>query len=64
MTQAGSTKGPLDLSYNDDLQLSTPSGTIWDIDEPVIIACYHSIELFGPSATEETTWGKIKQLYR
>ncbi len=64
VTQEGTTKGPLDLSYNDDLQLSTPGGTIWDIDEPVMIGCYHCIELFGPSAAEMTTWGKIKQLYR
>lgn len=64
VTQEGWTKGPLDLSYNDGLQLSTPSGTIWDIDTPVMIACYHCIELHSPSATEASTWGGIKALYR
>ena len=63
ITQEGASKGPLDLSYNDDLQLSTPSGTAWEIDEPVMISCYHCIELFGPSATESSTWGGIKRLY-
>lgn len=64
ITQDGSTKGPLDLSYNDDLQLSTPEGTTWDIETPVMISCYHCIELFEPSANEHTTWGGIKNLYR
>jgi hypothetical protein len=64
VTQNGDTKGPLDLSYNDDLQLSTPGGTTWDITEPVIISCYHCIEIFGPSATENTSWGGIKRLYK
>jgi hypothetical protein len=64
VTQDGGTKGPLDLSYNDDLQLSTPGGTTWDIDTPVMISCYHCVELFGPSATDATTWGGIKRLYR
>jgi hypothetical protein len=64
VTQDGGTKGPLDLSYNDDLQLSTPGGTTWDIDTPVIILCYHCIHLYGPSATEATTWGGIKRLYK
>jgi hypothetical protein len=64
VTQAGDTKGPLDLSYNDDLQLSTPTGTTWDTDTPVVISCYHCIELWGPSATEGTSWGSIKGLYR
>lgn len=64
VTQEGGTKGPLDLSYNDDLQLSTPGGTTWDIDTPVVISCYHCIELYGPSATETSTWGNIKALYR
>jgi len=36
-TQNGSTKGPLDCMINDDDQLSTPAGTIWDI--------YNSVEL-------------------
>jgi hypothetical protein len=64
VTQDGGTKGPLDLSYNDDLQLSTPEGTIWDIETPVCISCYHCIELYGPSANEGTTWGGIKNLYK
>jgi hypothetical protein len=64
VTQDGGTKGPLDLSYNDDLQLSTPDGTTWDIDTPVLISCYHCIELYGPSAMDATTWGGIKRLYR
>jgi hypothetical protein len=64
ITQDSPTKGPLDLSYNDDLQLSTPGGTIWDIEVPVEISCYHCIELFGPSATENMAWGGIKRLYR
>jgi hypothetical protein len=64
VTQDGTTKGPLDLSYNDDLQLSNTGGTTWDTDTPVIISCYHCIELYGPSATEMSTWGDIKALYR
>lgn len=64
VTQEGHTKGPLDLSYNDSLQLSTTSGTIWDINEPVMISCYHCIELHGPTASEASTWGGIKALYR
>jgi len=64
VTQDGNTKGPLDLSYNDDLQLSTPSGTLWDIDQPVMISCYHCIDLFGPSGTEDETWGGVKSLWR
>lgn len=64
VTQEGGTKGPLDLSYNDDLQLSTPGGTTWDIESPVLISCYHCIELYGPSASEATTWSGIKRLYR
>lgn len=64
ITQEGGTKGPLDLSYNDDLQLSTPLGTVWDVDAPVMISCYHCIELYGPSATENSTWGSIKNLYK
>ncbi len=34
-TQEGSTKGPLDAMANDDQQLSTPSGTTWDVASPV-----------------------------
>jgi hypothetical protein len=64
VTQEGGTKGPLDLSYNDDLQLSTTAGTTWDVDAPVMISCYHCIELYGPSATENSTWGSIKSLYK
>jgi hypothetical protein len=64
ITQDGATKGPLDFSYNDDLQLSTPLGTVWDVDEPVLISCYHCIELYGPSAAESSTWGGIKRLYQ
>jgi hypothetical protein len=64
VTQDGATKGPLDLSYNDDLQLSTPDGTTWDVEEPVLISCYHCIELYEPSATEPSTWGAVKGLYR
>ena len=64
VTQDGATKGPLDLSYNDDLQLSTPGGTTWDIDVPVMISCYHCISLYGPSAAGATTWSGIKRLYR
>jgi hypothetical protein len=64
VTQEGGTKGPLDLSYGDALQLSTPGGTTWDIDTPVLISCYHCLDLYGPSATAPTTWGGIKRLYR
>jgi len=64
ITQNGGTKGPLDLSYNDDLQLSTPTGTIWDIEEPVIISCYHCLDFYAPSAAEPTTWGGIKGLWK
>ncbi|MFH1220965.1 MAG: hypothetical protein V1694_11000 [Candidatus Eisenbacteria bacterium] len=64
VTQDSPTKGPLDLSLNDNLQLSTPGGTIWDIQTPVIIACYHCIVIGAPSGTESTTWGNIKALYQ
>jgi hypothetical protein len=64
VTQDSPTKGPLDLSYNDDKQLSTPEGTTWDIDVPVIIDCYHCLHFYGPSATDEVTWGGIKRLWR
>jgi hypothetical protein len=64
VTQNSCTKGPLDLSFNDALQLSTPGGTIWDIDQPVMISCYWCLDLMSPSATEQTTWGNIKALYR
>jgi hypothetical protein len=64
VTQNGCSKGPLDLSYGDPLQLSTPSGTVWDIETPVNITCYWCLDLFSPSGTEETTWGNIKALYK
>jgi len=64
VTQDSPTKGPLDLSYNDGLQLSKPSGTTWDITSPVLIACYHCIVLNAPSGVLESTWGDIKALYR
>ncbi len=34
-TQDGSTKGPLDLMAGDADQLSTPTGTTWDVAQPV-----------------------------
>ena len=34
-TQSGGTKGPFDVFFNDDLQLSTPGGTTWDVGTPV-----------------------------
>lgn len=43
LTQDGTTKGPLDLSKNDAVQLSTPSSTTWDPPAP------------GP--TVPLTWG-------
>jgi hypothetical protein len=64
VTQDSPTKGPLDLSFNDNLQLSTPGGTIWDIQTPVLIACYHCILLNAPSEVDASTWGNIKALYR
>jgi hypothetical protein len=64
VTQDSPTKGPLDLSYNDALQLSTPDNTIWDIDTPVVISCYHCIVINAPSAVENVTWGKTKALFR
>jgi len=64
ITQDSPTKGPLDLSFNDALQLSTPTGTTWDITTPVLIACYHCILLNAPSDVNESTWGNIKALYR
>ena len=64
VTQDGSTKGPLDLSYNDELQLSTPTETTWDIYEPLMISCYHCIYIYGPSATEGSTWSGIKRLWK
>ena len=64
ITQNGSTKGPLDLSYNDDLQLSTTTGTTWDITTPVVISCYHCIDLYAPSGTEASSWGGVKNLWR
>ncbi|RKZ08789.1 hypothetical protein DRQ05_00885 [bacterium] len=33
-SQDGSTKGPLDCMANDDKQVSTPSGTTWDLSTP------------------------------
>ncbi len=35
VTQDGATKGPLDAAANDAVQLSTPDGTTFDVDEPV-----------------------------
>jgi hypothetical protein len=35
VTQSGGTKGPLDAVVNDGDQLSTPSGTTWDVGTPV-----------------------------
>lgn len=35
VTQDGSTKGPLDLSRNDAVQLSTPGGTVFDPPAPI-----------------------------
>jgi hypothetical protein len=64
VTQDGSTKGPLDLGFNDAQQLSKPSGTTWDITSPVVISCYYCIVLDAPSGTEPTTWGNIKALYK
>lgn len=51
VTQDSPTKGPLDLGLTDALQLSTPSGTTWDITTPVVLSCYYCIVLNAPSAT-------------
>jgi hypothetical protein len=37
VTQDGSTKGPLDLSRSDSVQLSTPGGTVFDPPAPIVV---------------------------
>lgn len=37
VTQDGATKGPLDASANDAVQLSTPSGTTFDTQTPIVL---------------------------
>jgi hypothetical protein len=38
VTQDGTTKGPLDLSKHDAVQLSTPGGTVWDPPAPITVS--------------------------
>ena len=67
ITQDSCSKGPLDLSYNDAVQLSTVGGTTWELNcdgtEDVILACYHCYLIDCPVGIEETSWGGIKGLY-
>jgi hypothetical protein len=42
MTQEGVNKGPLDAVRSDDVQLSTPSGTTWEVPTPVEMSSMYS----------------------
>ncbi len=41
-TQDGATKGPFDAAANDAVQLSTPDGTTFDVNDPVPMTLFHS----------------------
>jgi hypothetical protein len=68
VTQDACGKGPLDLSYADPLQLSTPGNTIWDLpcdgSQDVQLSGYHCYVVQCPSATEQSLWGAVKTLWR
>jgi hypothetical protein len=68
ITQDNCNKGPLDLSLNDALQLSTLGGTIWELpcdgSQDVQLANFHIITLDCPTAIDESTWGNVKVLWR
>ncbi len=68
ITQDNCSKGPLDLSFNDALQLSTPGGTIWELpcdgSQDVVISCYHCYVVQCETGTEESTWSSVKALFR
>jgi hypothetical protein len=51
VTQDGDTKGPLDAAANDAVQLSTPGGTTFDVDDPVPMTAYHAFTILD--ATDE-----------
>ncbi len=55
VTQEGTTKGPLDASCSDAVQLSTPGGTTFDVGAPVEMSCMHQyVVLAGADATPPT----------
>lgn len=68
VTQDACNKGPLDLSYADELQLSTPGGTTWELpcdgSQDVVLSCYHCYVVQCPSDVDESTWTGVKNLWR
>jgi hypothetical protein len=52
VTQDGGTKGPLDAGANDAVQLSTPDGTTFDVDDPVPMTAMFPFTILD--ATDET----------
>ncbi|MDI6807575.1 MAG: hypothetical protein QME66_01150 [Candidatus Eisenbacteria bacterium] len=69
ITQDNCNKGPLDLMFNDPLQLSTPGGTIWELpcdgsqDVQLGQAFLYTIACW-PTASEASSWGTIKALFK
>jgi len=51
VTQDGNTKGPLDAAANDAVQLSTPDGTQFDVDDPVPMTLFHDYTVLDASDT-------------
>jgi hypothetical protein len=47
VTQEGQEKGPLDASCSDDVQLSTPGGTIWSVVSPIEMSCMHEFVILS-----------------
>jgi hypothetical protein len=52
VTQDGNTKGPLDAAANDAVQLSTPDGTVFDVDDPVPMTLFHSFTVLDATDDE------------
>jgi hypothetical protein len=68
VTQDNCNKGPLDLGYDDPLQLSTTGGTTWELpcdgSLDVDLSCYFCYTVDCATAVDETTWGNVKTLWR
>ena len=60
VTQEGSTKGPLDAACSDAVQLSTPSGTVWDTTSAVEMSCMFEYVVLSTADTTPPTVESVK----